>query len=295
MNKIVSIKDTSAIFLAIVLVTGIVALSSQSFKTANALSSPLFTEENKYESTGYQPENVGQKSNSYESTKYEMDRYEKSSYRNDNYHQQPEYSTYTHDYEPQYSSYGKDSNSYYKSKDSSSAFVKKINCNNINVNLNGLDIDATAASGNGDTNDGAVEAASLMENGNGNNGGYGERNNNYAQRGNDFKFVCINNNNNTIVVVNETIPEPPEPETCEECFTTILTEEELNDLIQGTVLFNTLDDLCNFIDTNFENESDRLFISQYLFNAANEVGLSEKITTILDCLEEIYGVNFPRP
>jgi len=32
--------------------------------------------------------------------------------------------------------YGKDN---YKSKDSSSAIVKKINCNNINVNVNGLE------------------------------------------------------------------------------------------------------------------------------------------------------------
>ena len=48
-------------------------------------------------------------------------------------------------YEPDYGmdryddkqSYGKDSNSYDKSKDSSSAFVKKVKCNNINVNVNG--------------------------------------------------------------------------------------------------------------------------------------------------------------
>jgi len=228
LNKLVSIKYTSAIFLTIVLVTGIIALSSQSFKTANALSSPLFTEENKYESTGYQPEYTGQKSNIYESTKYKMDRYEKPSYSNDNYQQQPEYSTYITNYESQYSSYGKDNN--YKSKDSSSAIIKKINCNNINVNLNGLDINATAASGNGDTNDGAVEAASLMENGNANNGGYGERNNNYAQRGNDFTFVCINNNNNTVVEEDET-PIPPVEDECAEdieaCFEEFLIEETL--------------------------------------------------------------------
>ena len=35
-------------------------------------------------------------------------------------------------------SYGKDSNSYDKSKDSNSVTVKKIKCNNINVNLNGF-------------------------------------------------------------------------------------------------------------------------------------------------------------
>ena len=35
-------------------------------------------------------------------------------------------------------SYGKEDNSYDKSKDSSSAFVKNIECNNINVNNNGF-------------------------------------------------------------------------------------------------------------------------------------------------------------
>ena len=60
-------------------------------------------------------------------------------------------------YEPEYGTdygmdsydkkpYGKD-NSYDKSKDSSSVTVKKVKCNNINVNLNGdIDIGASKAS-----------------------------------------------------------------------------------------------------------------------------------------------------
>ena len=71
---------------------------------------------------------------------------------------EPEYGTDNkyNSYEPEYGTdygmdsydkkpYGKD-NSYDKSKDSSSAFVKKVKCNNINVNVNGdIDIGASQA------------------------------------------------------------------------------------------------------------------------------------------------------
>lgn len=282
MNKTVSIKDTSAIFLVTVLVTGIVVLPSLSFITASALTGPLFTEDNSYDSTGYQPEYVDQKSNSYESTKYEINSNEKPSYRNDNY-EQSEYSTYTPDYKIQYSSYEQDRNSY-KSKDNS-VILKKINCDNINVNVNGLGINATGADAADDSSIPVTDAISSQ--------GYGE-NNGYKKSDNEFKFVCINNNNNTVIVGNGTTT--PEPFTCEECFTTVLTEEELDDLIEATEAFTTLEEICNFIDTNFENESQRLFISEYLFDTANDIGIStEKIDSILDCLEEIYGVDFPRP
>ena len=208
MNKILTIKS-NAIFLAIVLVAGTITMLSPSFmRDAQALQQQ---EDYYYD---------------------EMDDYERpQSYGNDNYESR-EYPSYQKDYKQ---SYDKDSNKYQKDsnkyqKDSSSAIIKKINCNNINVNLNGLDINATAASGNGYTNDGAVEAASLMENGNANNGGYGERNNNYAQRGNDFTFVCINNNNNTVVEEDET-PIPPVEDECAEdieaCFEEFLIEETL--------------------------------------------------------------------
>jgi hypothetical protein len=84
-NKKVPRKRISALFLAAILVTGTIDLSSPSFIPASALTGPLFTEDNNYESTGYQPEYADQKSDIYESTKYELDRYEKPSYRNDSY------------------------------------------------------------------------------------------------------------------------------------------------------------------------------------------------------------------
>jgi hypothetical protein len=84
-NKIVSIKKTSAIFLAIVLVAGTIALSSQTFTTANALSGPLFTEDNSYNS--YEPrdypsqEYADKKYGSYEQN-YEMNSHDKKPYGN---------------------------------------------------------------------------------------------------------------------------------------------------------------------------------------------------------------------
>ena len=87
MGKILSTKF-SAIFLAIVLVTGMIALSFPSFMTTGAQAQPYYGRENRYNS--YEPD-------------YRMDN-ERKSYENDNY-------------ESQYPSYDKDNNSYHKSKD----------------------------------------------------------------------------------------------------------------------------------------------------------------------------------
>ncbi|HJU59046.1 MAG TPA: hypothetical protein VJ583_04810 [Nitrososphaeraceae archaeon] len=224
-NKLTSsTKKSSAIFLATILIAGIIALSFPSFMTGSAQAQPYYGMDNNYQKI-----------------------------------------------------YGKDN--IYKSKDS--VDIKKIKCNNINININ----TGNATDGNGD-------------NGNTTNGNGNTTDGVKKIKRDGFTFICINNNNNEAGAGGNVTE--PEPETCEECFTTILTGEELNDLISGTVLFTTLEELCNFIDTNFENESQRLFISQYLFDAADDVGISAgisagKINSILDCLEEIYGVDFPRP
>src|SRR5918993_368180 len=102
-------------------------------------------------------------------------------------------------------SYGKDN---YKSKDSNK-IVKKINCNNINVNVNGLELNGlppaltSLLTGGEATDEGQYGDSSFRS-------GYGNGQPSYDN--NSFKFVCINNNNNTVVFVNETTPEPePEP------------------------------------------------------------------------------------
>ena len=87
MGKIILIKF-SAIFLVIVLVTGMIALSFPSFMTAGAQAPSYYGRDNRYNS--YEPD-------------YRMDN-DRTSYENDND-------------ESQYPSYDKDNNSYHKSKD----------------------------------------------------------------------------------------------------------------------------------------------------------------------------------
>lgn len=98
--------------------------------------------------------------------------------------------------------YGKDNS--YKSKDNK--IVKKVKCNNINVNVNGLELDGLppflADSGIG------AEAAE------GNNDANSIAGNSDASEINDFRFICINNNNNTVIEEEEPIPPtPPTPTT----------------------------------------------------------------------------------
>jgi hypothetical protein len=166
LNRIVSTKS-NAVFLATVLIAGTIALSYPSFMVETA-QAQLFYDgmDNNYNI--YEPE-------------YEMDNY-KTLYGNDNY-------------EAEYPSYEKDNNNY-KSKDSSSVFLKKVKCNNINSNNNGLDVNVGVPN-----NEALVEAPEEDNEGQAttaNGFGYGERNNNngYKQNDKDFKFVCINNNNN---------------------------------------------------------------------------------------------------
>ncbi len=114
---------------------------------------------------------------------------------------------------------------------------------------------------------------------------------------------CENENkiNNSLNILNNGTQQQQqkEPQTCEECFTTILTEQELNDLIQALgEEFEGLDnvsELCNFDDV-IDDPGFREFFSGILFEFGTGVGISEdKINAILDCLEKIYGVEFPRP
>jgi len=275
LNKIVSTKITSAIFLAIVLVAGTFALSIPSFMigVAQASSDREKDHDNK-KSYGKDRDDKSRDHDKYD---------DKKSYGKDNY-------------ESQYSSYEKDNNNYKSKKDSSSSSVsiKKVKCNNINVNLNGLDVNIGASNGNSSIaeaqaseEDEGETITSSFEN--------DERNNNgYNQNDKDFKFVCINNNNNTVVVAEE----EPEPETCEECFTTVLTDEELDDLIQAIENDGgpaSLQELCELFTEFVQDVDFRTFISDRLFVLGGDVGISEdKINEILDCLEEVFGEDFPR-
>jgi hypothetical protein len=183
--------------------------------------------------------------------------------------------------------YGMENN--YKKSNGKDVSVKSIKCNNVNVNVNGLELNVLPPA-----------LANLLS-----SGDEGERGTaSYGSGGqssydnNIFKFVCINNNNNTVVGVddddNGTIPEPL---TCETCFTTILTEEDLNGLIADFARegIDSLQDICNFIDTNVQTLEGRTLISSTLFTSFRNAEISlALLEQLLVCLEQVYGVDFPR-
>ena len=114
MSKTTKTTKANSVFLATVLVAGIIALSYPSFMIGAQAQEFNGMDDKRY--NNYE-QDYGQdnKYNSYEpeyGTDYGMNSYD--------------------DKKP----YGQD-NSYDKSKDSNSVTVKKIKCNNINVNLNG--------------------------------------------------------------------------------------------------------------------------------------------------------------
>jgi len=139
-NKKLPRKTASAVFLAIVLVLGTIALSSSFMKDIQA---------------------------------------------------QQEYGAYNN-YE---NHYGKDNN---KSKDSNSANIKKLKCNNINANLNNVDASFGSTVEDGDTTgaNGVAGGEALAAQGGESITANGDRN--FVDIDNDFAFVCINNNNNIV-------------------------------------------------------------------------------------------------
>ncbi len=108
--------------------------------------------------------------------------------------------------------------------------------------------------------------------------------------------LCIINDNDKIVIEDEAQPEPP---TCEDCFTKVLTDKELDDLIQAIIEDSegeesSLQEVCEFIANNLDEEG-RAFLGDRLLVLGGNVGISEdKINEILDCLEKVFGGEFPR-
>ena len=87
--------------------------------------------------------------------------------------------------------------------------------------------------------------------------------------------------------------------TCEDCFTKVLTDKELDDLIQAIIEDSegeesSLQEVCEFIANNLDEEG-RAFLGDRLLVLGGDVGISEdKINEILDCLEKVFGGEFPR-
>jgi hypothetical protein len=163
LNKIISKKNTSVLFLATLLVLGTIATISPSFMVG-AQAVPQYGMEREY--------------GSYEQPEYGMDSYEKPSYRND------------YDEQAEYPSYGKDNNNYKSKKDSVS--INKLNCINNNVNINGNNT-GNINVGNKGAAEGYVDGYSYGGSGYGDGGYYNDGYDNKRDKG----FDCIINNNNT--------------------------------------------------------------------------------------------------
>jgi len=210
-------RKISAVFLATVLVAGIISLVSPSFMVgAQAV-----------------PE-------------YGMDSYDKKAY-------------------------GKDKS--YKSKDSSSVSIKKVKCNNINVNVNGLELNilppflSNLLASEAQASDEGERGASSYGSG---SGGYdGEK----SRSDGDFKFVCINNNNNTVV---EVPPVPPVPVNCDDCF-------EVKRGQEGIIPQGLLNQLNEFLETNEVTVGEGL----------DSTGIVGDVEGLCDAIEREFGQGTP--
>ena len=286
----------SAMFLVIVLITGTIALSSPSFMTTGAVQASSDREkdhDNDDKKSYGKDRDRDDKSRDHDKDydendkSYGKDRDESSDEekdndelkdKKDNYNdsygkdrdKSRDYEKYADDtksygnddYESKYLSYGKDDN--YKSKESrsNSVSIKKVKCNNINVNVNGLDFNGLSpffsglAASEAQAEDEGESSYGSYETG---YGGSGES----ANDNNSFKFVCKNNNNNIVVAVNETIPESPKPLTCEDCFTENLSEEQLEnltDVISSGTNLEDLEGLCEIVSNATVPNEGKLFI-----------------------------------
>jgi hypothetical protein len=221
LNKIVSTKTTSAIFLAIVLVLGTIALTVPSFSVEAQTTSDR---EKDYD-------------HDEEKDSYDKDRDDKSRDHDKDYDDDDD------------KSYGKDDKRDKFKKVSNNVNIKKVKCNNINVNLNGIDVNiglpnngpvtgpiAVAQEADDDDDDDDEIESNSIENDDDDDeieSNSIENDDDKSDEGRDghsdsdtnSRIVCINNNNN-IVVQEE--PEPPVDE-CILCFKE--TTPELRDAI----------------------------------------------------------------
>jgi hypothetical protein len=142
--------------------------------------------------------------------------------------------------------YGMDS--YDKKSNGKDVSIKKVKCNNINVNVNGVVLNTTSVPflsdllGSGAYADEGDSGASSYGSGGsyGSDGSYGDK-----KSGSDksFKFICINNNNNTVGV-------PPVPvDECESCFDEVTLTFPITVILPplGTITIEDFEELCNLI------------------------------------------------
>ena len=274
MNRLVSTKINAG-FLAIVLIAGTLAAISPSFMVG--AHAQQYGMDQKYNT--YEPDyGMDQKYNTYEPD-YGMD----NSYDNKQ-------------------SYGKDSNSYDKSKDSST-IIKKVKCNNINVNVNGFNgVEVgtlpTALSGLATEVQATEDEGEIGASSSGSDGGRP------SGSDSDSKFECIDNND--FAVVEE--EEEPISELCEECFaansrlqtaildflvefdgvaiTQFFSEDGIGEIFFTATETNTIEQLCAQIESAVEIQGVPLSdeVIEQFFNAVLGGGFEAEIEALVECL-----------
>ena len=227
----------------------------------------------------------------------------------ESYGMDQKYNTYEPDYGMHNSydnkqSYGKDSNSYDKSKDSST-IVKKVKCNNINVNVNGFNgvevgtlptaLSDLATNEAQAADEGEVGASSSGSGGSGSDGAGRP-----SGSDNDSRFVCINNNDFAVTEGNGDETDPC-GNAIEACFERSLGDQfdMLSDALNSPegitieingvdVTLNSFGDLCSEL-RGLTFDDLLTTVSRILTAAGISVG-SDVITTIAECIEPVLAL-----
>jgi hypothetical protein len=221
--------------------------------------------------------------------------------------------------------YGMDNNNYksqygqdkYKTKDN--VVIKKINCDNINLNVNGLELNLTSvpflnnlltseAGENGERGTGSYESDNSGTSSSGQQ----------SDSGKEFKFICINNNNNTVIVGNETTPQPPTPTpqpptptpiSCEDCLNflsvrylqliTTALESETGLIVQYGVeetTLRSLGDICLLLESATTYDEIGAILAAIIFVVLPPDEADEGVILsfeLLDCLAETLDIPIP--
>jgi hypothetical protein len=129
---------------------------------------------------------------------------------------------------PQYPSFKQDNN-YYKSKDNSIS-IKKVNCNNVNLNINDASVNNVGRPPIGDTTSLDASGTEDQEITTENNFANGERNGNngFKKDKDGFVYVCINNNNNE--GQGEETPSGPGPGPIDPCVLCFLNADIVDEI-----------------------------------------------------------------
>ena len=183
------------------------------------------------------------------------------------------------------SSYGKDND---KSKDS--VIVKKVKCNNVNVNVNGLELDLTSVpflSG---------LLASEADEGDNGAGSYGSGEGSYGDKKSSsdksFKFICINNNNNTVVEDGDGVTPPVPVDECESCFENITLTFPITVTLPplGTITIEDFEELCNLIfSPPFSTSAEQLLrLVEEIVPEGTPQGVIDDI--VCNCLVPLLGI-----